>query len=94
MSTYDVASNICQALKPEMEETPVDIGGWGGAGGIGGRFQITKTTARDRKLREMTLGNGMGASPARRAEIGGVGGDMRTPTREAGAYTRLPFSSA
>eukprot|EP00740_Mantoniella_antarctica_P009090 CAMPEP_0181385232 /NCGR_PEP_ID=MMETSP1106-20121128/22438_1 /TAXON_ID=81844 /ORGANISM="Mantoniella antarctica, Strain SL-175" /LENGTH=59 /DNA_ID=CAMNT_0023505255 /DNA_START=30 /DNA_END=205 /DNA_ORIENTATION=+ len=33
-------------LRLEMEETPVDIGGWGGGAAVGSRFHITHPRER------------------------------------------------
>ena len=43
----------------DAEETPVDIGGWGGVGGTpGSRFKVNRTPARDEVLRGLTHGGG------------------------------------
>ena len=80
-------------LRLDMEETPVDIGGWGGDAGVAGRFHITQPKAREDVLRRLTIGSistGLGGSAAMRGVkgmnkggqggSGGVGGG--TPGRK------------
>jgi protein DGCR14 len=46
-------------IRLDAEETPVDIGGWGGVGGTPGlRFKVNRTPARDEVLRGLAHGGG------------------------------------
>ena len=60
-------------LRLDMEETPVDIGGWGGGGASGGRFHIKAPKGRDDVLRKMTQGSGHAITPTRSSVQTGAG---------------------